>query len=55
MNQMNQTTCSVCNQSFSSDRDLQEHQRAEHSSQTEKQPATERSYGNEDQRREKIA
>jgi hypothetical protein len=54
---MAQDRCSICNQSFNSDRDLQEHQRTAHSQneQREKEPASEQNYGDQNQRREKIA
>jgi hypothetical protein len=58
-------TCSVCSQSFNSERELQEHQRSAHNRQTsgEEQPGSERSQidgpdqGDQrgDRREEKIA
>jgi hypothetical protein len=50
-NRMDQRTCEVCNQSFNSDRELQEHQQNSHS-QT-KQSGSGRDQ--HQQRREKIA
>lgn len=50
-NRMDQRTCEVCNQSFNSDRELQEHQKNSHSQ--DKQSGVEQ---DQDQpRREKIA
>ena len=50
---MDQKSCSVCNQPFTSDRDLQEHQRTAHSSDNEKQSGSGRNYGDQDQDQEK--
>ena len=54
---MAQNTCNVCNQSFNSDRELQEHQRSVHSQyqENEKQSGSEPNRGDQDQLREKIA
>jgi hypothetical protein len=48
-NRTDQRTCAVCNQSFNSDRELQEHQRNSHSE--DQQSGS----GRDQQRREKIA
>jgi hypothetical protein len=54
---MPEKTCQICNQSFNSDRELQEHQRNSHpqGSQSDKQPSSDRNQGEQGQRQEKIA
>ena len=50
-NRMDQKTCEVCNQSFNSDRDLQEHQKNSHSQGQQSGSGRDQ----DQQRREKIA
>ena len=50
-NRMDQSTCETCNQSFQSDRELQEHQKSSHSQ--DQQSGSGRDQ--DQQRREKIA
>jgi len=52
---MDRKNCSVCNQSFNSDRELQEHQKSAHSTDSEKQPTSDRNYGDQNRDRERIA
>jgi len=54
-NQKSQNRCEVCQQSFNSQRELQDHQRTAHSQQSERQPG---SMGNQkmgNQKRDKAA
>jgi hypothetical protein len=50
-NRMDQRTCEKCNQSFNSDRELQEHQQNSHSQDQQSGSGSEQ----DQQRREKIA
>ena len=50
-NRMDQRTCEVCNQSFNSDRELQEHQKSSHA--PDQQSGSGRDQ--DQQRRDKIA
>lgn len=55
-NRGNEKSCSVCNQRFNSDRELQEHQRSAHS-QDKHHPSSEKVGDRQDQgeKRERIA
>jgi len=48
-NRMPGKTCSVCNQRFNTDRELQEHQKTAHSQEKNRQPASNREFDNPDQ------
>jgi hypothetical protein len=47
-------SCGVCDESFQSDRDLQEHQESAHPEKDGNVPDTERSYGHGKQETERI-
>jgi hypothetical protein len=55
----NEKSCSVCNQRFKTDRELQEHQRTAHSQEQEKsRPGSERNVNQPsqgDQKKERVA
>ena len=55
-NRMNEKSCSVCNQRFKTDRELQEHQRTAHS-QEKNRPGSERvnQPGQGDEKKERAA
>ena len=54
-NPKSQNKCEVCQQSFNSQRELQEHQKTAHGQQGQRQPGSIDDQKRDDQKREKIA